>query len=272
MGLLIIGIIFSFLLGSALGSFVHCWAHRLYSGEGFHRHSYCPQCGQRLAWYDNIPIFSYLRLKGKCASCHKKIPKDYFWSELLGGGLLVIAFLVAWCHLGGEEGTWLALTSIRGWLVALQAIIGLVILMLIFWTDYWWLSIFTEPLLIGGVIVGLLRWVTNGSLLNIVLGGLVGGLFFALQFWASKGRWIGEGDIYLGIFLGIWLGWPLIILAILGAYILGAIIGLLLIVMGRKAWTSKLPLGVFLAPSGWLCFLWGQPAMEAYLHLIGVAN
>ena len=190
----------------------------------------------------------------------------------MAGSLFVIAFLAAWYHLGGEEGIWVAIASINGWLVALQAIVGLVILMLVFWTDYWWLSIFTEPLLIGGVIVGLLRWVTNGSLLNIVLGGLVGGLFFALQFWASKGRWIGEGDIYLGIFLGIWLGWPLIILAILGAYILGAIIGLLLIAMGRKAWTSKLPLGVFLAPSGWLCFLWGQPAMEAYLHLIGVAN
>jgi leader peptidase (prepilin peptidase)/N-methyltransferase len=154
----------------------------------------------------------------------------------------------------------------------LQAIIGLVILMLVFWTDYWWLAIFTGPLLIGGVIVGLLKWLTGESLVNMVLGGLIGGLFFALQFWASKGRWIGEGDIYLGIFLGIWLGWPFIILAIFGAYIFGAIIGLLLIAMGHKAWTSKLPLGVFLAPSGWLCFLWGQQAMEAYLRLIGVAN
>ena len=56
MGLLIIGIIFSFLLGSALGSFVHCWAHRLYSGEGLRRPSYCPQWAN-LAWYNNIPIF-----------------------------------------------------------------------------------------------------------------------------------------------------------------------------------------------------------------------
>ena len=269
MGSLILGIIFSFLLGSALGSFVHCWAHRLYSGEGLRRPSYCPQCGKRLAWYDNIPIFSYLRLKGRCSSCHKKIPRDYFWSEFLGGSLVVIAFLAAWQKVGGEEGIWIAMHTVQGWLVVLQAIIGLVLLMLVFWTDYWWLSIFTRPLWIGGLVMIFVKWLAGGSLVNMVVGGLFGSLFFALQFWASKGQWIGEGDIYLGLFLGIWLGWPLIVPAIFGAYILGAIVGLSLIIMGQKKWTSKLPLGVFLVPSSWVFFLWGQQWWQSYLHLLG---
>ncbi len=269
MSLLIIGLISSFFLGAALASFVHCWAHRLYSGEGFRRRSYCPSCRHQLSWLNNLPIFSYLRLKGRCAYCCQPIAKDYLISELAGGLLLASATAVAWLNLGGETNFWLATETGYFWLILVQALIGFILLMLVFWSDYWWMSIFVSPLLIGAVIVSGLNLLAGQTWQSLIGGILFGGLFFAAQFWLSKGRWLGEGDIYLGLFLGSWLGWPLIIPAIFIAYLVGAIVGLGLLVVGLKKRQSQLPLGVFLAPSGWLIFLFGQSWWQAYLHWLG---
>lgn len=269
MVLLISGLIISFLLGSALASFVHCWAHRLYSGQGFKRRSHCPKCGQQLTWLENIPIFSYLRLAGRCRHCRQPIPSDYLWSELAGGLLLASALITAWFKLGGDEGLWLMINNYQGWLMAGQALIGFILLMLVFLTDYWWLSIFTGPIMVGSVILAGFRLLSGADWTSLLMGGLFGGLFFAVQFWLSRGRWVGEGDIYLGVFLGVWLGWPLIVPTIFAAYIVGAIIGLFLLISGQKDRTAKLPMGVFLAPSGWLFFLWGQLLWQTYLVWLG---
>lgn len=269
MGLLIIGLIISFLLGSSLASFVHCWAQRLYSGDGFQRRSYCPRCQKPLAWYHNIPVFSYLILGGHCAKCHQPILKNYLISELAGGILLMLAFWSVWQSLGGEAGLWSAINSYHGWLLVWQALIGLVLLMLVFWSDYWWMSIFTTPLLAGTAVMAAFNLMLGRSWSSILIGATVGGLFFALQFWLSKGKWLGAGDIYLGLFLGVWLGWPVIILVIIAAYLAGSIVGLSLLALKRKDWSAKLPLGVFLAPSGWLFFLFGQQLWQAYIHWLG---
>ena len=269
MSVLIISLIISFFLGAALASFVHCWANRLYSGVGFKKRSHCPRCRHKLSWFHNIPIFSYLGLGGKCAYCHKPIAKSYLVSEIVGGLALLLAFVVIWQKLGGESGFWLALDTYRAWFIVGQAIIGLVLLMLIFWSDYWWLSIFTKPILIGALILAVLGLLSGRSWFSLLLGAVVGGLFFAVQFWLSKGRWVGEGDIYLGLLLGVWLGWPVICLTILFAYLLGSIVGLSLLALKRKDWSAKLPLGVFLAPSGWLFFLCGQQLWQQYIHWLG---
>ncbi len=269
MSLLIIGLISSFFLGAALASFVHCWAQRLYSGQGFKQPSHCPSCQHRLSWLNNIPVFSYLRLRGRCAYCCKPIPKNYLISELAGGLLLAIATLISWFNLGSEAKFWLATETGHFWLILAQALIGFIILMLVFWSDYWWMVIFVSPLLVGTVIVAGLNLLAGQTWQSLVGGVLFGGLFFALQFWLSKGRWLGEGDIYVGLFLGAWLGWPLIIPAIFIAYFLGAVVGIGLLVLGGKNRKSQLPLGVFLAPSGWLIFLCGQSWWQAYLHWLG---
>lgn len=269
MGLLLSGLIISFLLGSSLASFVHCWANRLYSGSGFRQRSHCPHCRQKLGWFHNIPVFSYLWLGGRCAKCHQPIAKHYLISEISGGLLLLLAFVAIWQKLGGEIGVWVALSSYQSWLIVLQALIALVLLMLVFWSDYWWMSIFTRPLLAGAAILAGLELLSGRQWPSLLLGAVIGGLFFALQFWLSKGRWVGEGDIYLGLFLGVWLGWPVIFITILGAYLIGSVVGLTLLVLKRKDWSAKLPLGVFLAPSGWLFFLFGQQLWQGYVHWLG---
>ena len=85
------------------------------------------------------------------------------------------------------------------------------------------------------------------NILNLLLAAAIGGGFFLVQFLISKGRWVGGGDIRLGILMGLILGWPAIFLSLFLAYIIGAIIGIGLIVTGKKGWQSQVPFGPFLA-------------------------
>ena len=93
-------------------------------------------------------------------------------------------------------------------------------------------------------------------------------LFFGLQYLLTRGRGLGEGDICLGLLLGaIFPEWSLLITAILSAYLVGTVVGLMLIISGHKSWGSKLPLGVFLAIGALLTLIWGENIVHYYLQL-----
>lgn len=269
MGLFFCGLVISLILGAALASFAHCWANRLYLSEGFGRRSYCPKCQTRLAWYDNLPILSYLFRLGRCAYCRQKINSDYLISEIGGAACLAIAFVVVWFKLGGETLVWPMLYGYKSWLIVGQALFGLTILLLTFWSDYWWMAVFTKPLLGGSLFFVVTNLMLGKSWLNILFGGLFGALFFTSQFLVSRGKWVGEGDIYIGLILGVWLGWPLIFPAIISAYMLGSIIAVSLLIVGKKSWASKLPMGVFLAPSAWFFYFYGHELWRSYLNFLG---
>ena len=103
-----------------------------------------------------------------------------------------------------------------------------------------------------------------------LLSGLAVAGFFLLQYWFSRGRWIGLGDVKLGLFLGSLAGWPLSILLLFVAYCTGAVVGVGLILAGRKHLGSKLPFGLFLSVSAIIIMLVGKPLMAWYLRLIGM--
>jgi prepilin signal peptidase PulO-like enzyme (type II secretory pathway) len=92
--------------------------------------------------------------------------------------------------------------------------------------------------------------------------------FFLIQFLISKGKWIGGGDIRLGLLMGLVLGWPNIIVAILSAYFMGSIVGLGLIAAKKKKWESQVPLGVFLSTATIIALFWGEKIASWYLGLI----
>ena len=97
----------------------------------------------------------------------------------------------------------------------------------------------------------------------------IAGGFFLLQFVISKGKWIGGGDIRLGLFMGASLGFPEILIALFLAYILGSFIGIFLIIIGKKKMSSKLPFGTFLAPATLITLFCGDKILEWYLsHLV----
>jgi prepilin signal peptidase PulO-like enzyme (type II secretory pathway) len=252
-----LGPIFSFIFGLLIGSFVNCLAWRRHQGETILGRSYCPQCRHQIAWYDNIPLLSFLLLSGRCRHCRQKISWQYPLAELATGLLFYGAFV----YFGANP-----------WLL-LRAFVILALLLLVFIYDYRWYLIPVPALAWGGLaifILGLLFYpLPLGYYLfaTIVVVSLTL-VFFGAQYLLTKGRGLGEGDIWLGAFLGICLpNIREISVAILSAYLIGALFGLITMALGHKKWQSKLPLGVFLSLGAVIGLFWGQPLAAWYLSL-----
>lgn len=156
----------------------------------------------------------------------------------------------------------LLITVIRDWFL-------ISVMIIIFIYDLRWyliLDIVTLPACIIFLFINIflgLGWI------NILYAGLIGVVFFAAQFLVSRGKWIGGGDIRLGLLMGLALGRvDLTILAIMIAYFIGSIVGVGLILGGKKKWGSKLPLGVFLSVATIVTLFWGQEIIAWYFNML----
>ncbi|MCD4705353.1 A24 family peptidase, partial [bacterium] len=125
-------------------------------------------------------------------------------------------------------------------------------------------------LYLGTASVLILKLFLGFNLMNIIIGAGIGFLFFGIQYFLSRGKWLGSGDIFIGIFMGIILAWPNILVAIFISYIIGGILALVLLIFKLKKLSAKLPLGPFLTFSTWLVFLWGDKILNWYLDLAGI--
>lgn len=277
-------IIFIFLLGLIIGSFINCLIWRLHKGEGIlprqlggrgKGRSYCPKCKKQIVWYDNIPVLSFIALGGKCRHCKRKISWQYPIVELITAVLFVVAVI---CNLKFE--IWgndinliqitnykLLITIVRDWFL-------ISVMIIIFIYDLRWylvLDIITLPACAIVFILNLfLGFSSQGGFpdwLNLLISGIIGGSFFLIQFIISRGKWIGGGDIRLGLLMGLALGWPNIISAVFLAYLIGSIVGIGLLMAGKKKWGSKLPLGVFLSVATIIVLFWGERIVGWYFGL-----
>jgi prepilin signal peptidase PulO-like enzyme (type II secretory pathway) len=127
------------------------------------------------------------------------------------------------------------------------------------------LDIITLP---ACLIVFILNLFLGFNLVNLLISGIIGGSFFLLQFLVSKGKWIGGGDIRLGLLIGVSLAWPMSIFAIFLAYILGSIIAIPLLISKKKKLKSEIPLGVFLSTATIITLFWGEQILSWYLNLL----
>lgn len=239
------------ILGLAVGSFLNVVIYRLHVGVNFLRgRSYCPFCKHDLSAGDLVPIFSFIFLKGKCRYCRKRISRQYPLVELG----TTIAFLLLYLYFGlGAE--------------FLVYLLYACILIVIFVFDLKYLLILDKVSLPAIVVAALLSFfVLEISWAYLLIGALVGGGFFFLQFALSRGKWLGGGDIRLGILMGMMLGIDKLILALLIAYFIGAIIGVILIVFGRKKWKSQVPLGTFLTLATYVTIIYGERIIDWYFN------
>lgn len=258
---------FIFISGSVVGSFLNCLIWRVRNNESLWGRSYCPKCSRKIAWYDNIPVLSFISLRGKCRSCAKSINPQYPLVEAAVAILFTMAFLRHWPEM--EAGAMiifpqdreLLLSLIRDWVVIFVSVF-------IFVYDLRWLLIPDIFILPSIALVFSLNIIAGGSPLDLLWMALIGGSFFLVQFLVSQGKWIGGGDIRFGIFMGAALGRiDLLVLAILSAYWIGALVGLLLLVLKKKEWTSRMPLGVFLSIGSILALFFGNTIINTYLSL-----
>jgi prepilin signal peptidase PulO-like enzyme (type II secretory pathway) len=264
-------LIFSFLFGAVIGSFINCFIWRLHEGEGLWNRSYCPKCRKRIEWFDNIPVLSFLFLRGRCRKCGKKISWQYPLVELATAALFAFSFYFVACQFAPDgltadnlyllAGNQFIFSLVKYWLIIFAAAA-------IFVYDLRWYLIPDEVVLPAGLLLFLINIFLGFDWLVMIWCALIGGGFFAAQFFVSRGKWVGGGDIRLGILLGLALGrYDLLVLSILLTYFTGSIIGLFLVFIGKKDWSSRVPLGVFLTPALLASLFWGKTIIAWYLAM-----
>lgn len=218
--------------------------------------SRCSHCGHQIRWYENIPVFSWLALRGKCSSCGKPIGLRYPVVELVTGALFLYA-IYRW----GATPTGLAWCGFSAAIVALA---------LIDWDTTLLPDDITLPLLWAGLIGAALRW-TAVPLTQAVWGAVAGYLSLWLIYQAFKlltgKEGMGYGDFKLFAALGAWFGWQALVPIILMASVIGAIVGITLKMTGGQREGGQIPFGPFLAGAALTAMLFGP---DSILHVIGL--
>ena len=280
----ILGTIFAGLLGLAFGSFLNVCLSRWPVGESVvSPRSHCRNCEHTLAWWENIPLVSWVFLRGRCRNCHTAISWRYPLVELSVGALWA---LVVW-----RSFLALPLTDWEiggGMMLFTYSLVGLAVLD----AEHLWLpDIVTVPM----AAIGIAWFALLASQADLVFGdkpepwkhagervlaALATALLILLIRWLYKlirhRDGLGLGDAKLMAMLAAWLGLPGALLAFVLGSILGALAALVLLALPAartdpRSWaTSKLPFGTFLCVGGIVSSLWGQPIIEAYLRWAGI--
>ncbi len=255
-----------FILGLAIGSFLNVCIYRIpLPDKSIYapRRSFCPECNQSIKAYDNIPLLSYLLLRGKCRHCKAKISIIYPIVELA----TAVLFLVMYIYFGKT-------------LEFVLAVIFVALLIPIFVID---IRHYIIPnvigltgLILGLGIVGLIAY-QSGSidylrirLIGFVAGGLALWLIAFIGSAIMRKTAMGGGDVKLMAIIGLFLGaWKELVMVIGISALTGAIIGTLLIVIGKRDRESPIPFGPFLAGAAVVVLLWGDQLWDSYLQLAG---
>lgn len=244
------------LVGAALGSFLNVGIHRWPAGESVVRpRSRCPGCGQGIAWYDNVPVLSWLILRGRCRSCGRGISIQY----------PIIELVVALMWLGMALWFGPGLEAIRGSLL-LTLLLGIAIIDARH-------RIIPDQLSLGGAVLGLAlaAWPGGFPVWTAVIGA---GSAYAFMWLVKLGGEallrkpaLGVGDIHMMAMIGAFVGFSGALLTILLGSVLGLAIGVPLAWFSGKleAMGTYLPLGTFLAMGAAIVFFWGDPLIRWYL-------
>ena len=226
--------------------------------------SSCPSCRKPIKSWQNVPVVSWLFLKGRCASCNARISGRYPLVEALTGLLSAVVawkFGYGWAAFAGLVLTWflIALTFID---VDHQLLPDNMTLPLV------WIGVFVS--LLGGQADG------NGfpvDLRSSVIGAIAGYVslwsVYHLFRLATGKEGMGYGDFKLFAALGAWLGWKMLLPVILIAAVVGAVVGIAVLSLQRQSKSTPIAFGPFLATAGWLMLIFGPPLVERYLGLFG---
>ncbi|MBE2258628.1 MAG: prepilin peptidase [Candidatus Accumulibacter sp.] len=218
--------------------------------------SRCPACGHAIRAIENVPVFSWLFLRGRCSACAAAISPRYPLVEASSGLLCAYAafhFGYGWAALGAMLLIW-----------CLIALTGIDL------DSHLLPDSITLPLLWAGLLFNVFG--TFADLPSAVIGAITGYLSLWSVYWAFKlttgKEGMGYGDFKLLAALGAWLGWQMLPLTILLSSLLGAVIGITLIVAAKRGRSVPIPFGPYLAAAGFLALFWGKPLTRAYVGLL----
>lgn len=231
--------LFFIVLGCAVGSFGNVLICRLASGESIGGRSHCMQCRRTLAWFELIPVVSYLFLRARCRTCKAAIAAQYPLVEIASGALFLLALL----------------EQQNDHLTALLVSVLLSFLLFTAVFDAYYQRI---PDVLSEVIgaLGLLIAFRHGLIPQAIFGAAAALVWFGGQWMISRGKWIGEGDIILAVALGCWLGLADTVAMILLSYIVGTVVLLPILLWRRRTLVqSRIAFAPFLALGALFAFL-----------------
>ena len=220
--------------------------------------SSCPNCNAKVRSYQNIPVFSYLFLAGKCAHCKTSISLRY---PIIEAFTCIISSIVAW-HFGYGTETFFAL--LLSWSLIALALIDI---------DHQLLpDSITLPMLWLGLLLSLFSIYTDShsSIIGAVAGYMSLWLVFHLFKLLTGKEGMGYGDFKLLAVFGAWLGWQYLPVIILLSSLVGAIVGIAMVILAKKDHNIPIPFGPYLAAAGWLALLWGENINNWYLAANGL--
>lgn len=220
-------------------------------------HSSCPHCGHEIKPWENIPIVSWLFLRGKCSGCQQSISARYPLVELACG---LLSGVIAW-HYGVS---WEALAMlVLTW--------GLLSMSLIDADHQILPDALVLPLLWLGLILNSFALFT--SLSDAVWGAIIGYMSLWSIFWLFKlitgKEGMGYGDFKLLAMLGAWGGWQVLPLTILLSSVVGAVLGVIILRLQHNSYSNPIPFGPYLALAGWIALIWGDQITSSYLQFAG---
>jgi leader peptidase (prepilin peptidase) / N-methyltransferase len=243
--------------GLLIGSFLNAWAYRLPREISIARgRSFCPACSAPIHWYDNVPLVSYLVLRGHCRACGGHISVRYPLGEAGTAALFVLA----------------AVLTGPSWLLPLQ-LLFISILVLISQTDLEFHEVPGDVLLVTGVIGlgGMIALHPQRWWVYVAASLGAAGFLLLVRFLYRVVRGVtgmGIGDVSISFCLGAFLGAAVVPAMFLG-FLLGAVVGIVVLARKEGGMKTALPFGPFLAAGGVVMLFAGQPIIHAYLSLVG---
>ena len=246
----------AFILGAVVGSFLNVCICRLPRDESIvSPPSHCPNCSCGIRWYDNIPLISYLLLRGKCRGCGTRISPQYPLVELLNG-LLTLALFLRF----GPTFSFLALSLFCSALVVITFID----------LEH---QIIPDEISLPGILLGFLFsfFLPGHTWLNSLIGILLGGgsllLVASGYHWLTGKEGMGGGDIKLLAMMGAFLGWKAIPFIIFASSLVGSVVGISLMLIKKKDSKLAIPFGPYLAFAAILYIFYGRPLIHWYLTI-----
>lgn len=234
-------------IGLIVGSFLGAYTFRYPRGISVLKgRSYCPKCKKSLAWYDNIPLFSFVLLRGKCRQCSQKVSWRYPAIELATAlGFVGAGFLAPN-------------------LATLATLLILFSLMLsIFVIDLEAKMIPDELAFLGfGLVMFYLLLINPSPLFTSLAAGFAAALFLLLIHLATRGRGMGLGDVKLAVFAGTLLGWPMMSIWLFTAFLTGAVVGTILVLTKKASFGKQIAFGPFLVIALIITLVWGKSLLN----------
>ena len=248
-------VVFMLAMGLAVGSFLNVCIYRLPRHESLlYPASHCPSCHRSLSWFENLPLVSWLVLRGRCRTCRTSIGVQYPLVEAITGAVFVAAFFI------------------YGWTPLLAARLLFACAMIVLFVIDLHHRILPNVITLPGVVIGLVISVFlppgwRSSLIGLIAGG---GVLFAIgeAYYRTRGyEGLGMGDVKMLAMIGAFLGWPLMLVTLVLASFAGSAVGIGMLISRKGDMKAALPFGTFLAVGALVSAVAGNSFLAWYLTL-----